>query len=87
MGCLNHDTGGARHGTDVVFNTGDGMLWLWLDCRTCRRIREREKREMIENWQPWFDILLLLGTCVILSPVLYYIDSREATNRRENDGD
>lgn len=42
---------------------------------------------MLESWQPWFDILLLLGTCVILSPVVYYIDSREATDRRENNGD
>ena len=32
---------------------------------------------MLENWQPWFDILLLLGTCVILSPAVYYIDRRE----------
>jgi len=36
---------------------------------------------MLENWQPWFDILLLLSTCAILTPLYVYID------RRERDGD
>lgn len=36
---------------------------------------------MLENWQPWFDILLLLGTCAILTPLCVYID------RKERDGD
>ena len=73
--------GGARHGTNADTGTHGGVFRLRLDSRTRHRIRDRETREMLENWQPWFDILLLLGTCVILSPVLYYID------RRENDDD
>jgi len=32
---------------------------------------------MLENWQPWFDILLLLGVCVILTPLCIYIDKKE----------
>ena len=32
---------------------------------------------MLENWQPWYDILLLLGTCIILTPVYIYIDKKE----------
>jgi len=32
---------------------------------------------MLENWQPWYDILLLLGTCAILTPLYIYIDKKE----------
>lgn len=32
---------------------------------------------MLENWQPWYDILLLLGLCVILTPLFIYIDKKE----------
>ena len=32
---------------------------------------------MLENWQPWYDILLLLGLCVILMPLCIYIDKME----------
>lgn len=32
---------------------------------------------MLENWQPWYDILLLLGLCVILTPLCIYIDKKE----------
>ena len=73
--------GSTHHGINAYTGTYGGVFRLRLDSRTRHGIRDRETREMIENWQPWFDILLLLGTCVILSPVVYYID------RRENDGD
>jgi hypothetical protein len=35
---------------------------------------------MIEQWQPWFDVLLLLGACVILTPLFAYIDKKERDN-------
>ena len=35
---------------------------------------------MFEQWQPWFDVLLLIGTCVILTPVFIYIDKKERKN-------
>ena len=35
---------------------------------------------MIEQWQPWFDVLLLIGTSAILTPVFIYIDKKERDN-------
>jgi len=32
---------------------------------------------MIEQWQPWFDVVLLLGVCGILTPLFIYIDKKE----------
>ena len=32
---------------------------------------------MIEQWQQWFDVVLLLGVCVILTPLFIYIDKKE----------
>jgi len=32
---------------------------------------------MFEQWQPFWDILLLLGACGILTPLFIYIDRRE----------
>jgi hypothetical protein len=35
---------------------------------------------MIEQWQPWWDVLLLVWTCVILTPLFIYIDRKERDN-------
>ena len=36
---------------------------------------------MFENWQPFWDVLILLSVAVVFTPVFAYIDKQE---RKEN---
>ena len=65
--------GGARHGTNAYTGTYGGVFRLRLDSRTRHRIRERERGEleMFENWQPFWDVLILVSTFGILTLWLY----------------
>lgn len=39
---------------------------------------------MFEQWQPWWDVVLLIVACGILTPVFIYIDKKEGKNENRS---